>query len=340
MIALAGRVATASLLVAVVAGCGSSPTPPSPPGGSTPPVIACPPALTVVSKDGTQATASFDAPVVTGGALPVTTACTPESGSTFPIGASDVSCTATDAQQRAASCTFTVTVTPPPQIGATRFLAFGDSITWGTRSSCTGENTQVAAPYPAALRALLTDRYTLQSFTVTNDGLPGERATDPSALARLGLSLEGRKPEVLLLQEGINDLQKAFNPVTQDQIIDALRLMVKEGRKRGAKLVFIGTLLPERPGSCRAFAPAEIAPLNEKIRSMAAAEGAVLVDLYAAFDGQIETLLGPDGLHPSDAGYAKIAGVFFDSIRQQLEITPPSGAPSLALVSPRAGARR
>ena len=52
---------------------------------------------------------------------------------------------------------------------------------------------------------------------------------------------------------------------------------------------------------------------------MAAAEGSVLVDLYQGFAGQTDTLLGPDGLHPSEGGYQKIAEMFYDAIRQRLE---------------------
>ena len=57
--------------------------------------------------------------------------CTPSSGSTFPLGATTATCTATDARQRTASCSLTVTVTEPPLISLTRFAAFGDSITAG-----------------------------------------------------------------------------------------------------------------------------------------------------------------------------------------------------------------
>jgi hypothetical protein len=40
--------------------------------------------------------------------------CTPQSGSVFPVGARDVTCTATDAAGNTASITFSVTITPPP----------------------------------------------------------------------------------------------------------------------------------------------------------------------------------------------------------------------------------
>jgi lysophospholipase L1-like esterase len=53
---------------------------------------------------------------------------------------------------------------------------------------------------------------------------------------------------------------------------------------------------------------------------MVAGEEATVVDIYAAYGGVASTdLIGPDGLHPTDAGYSKIAGTFFDAIRQRLE---------------------
>ncbi len=53
--------------------------------------------------------------------------------SSFALGSTSVKCMVTDADQRADSCTFTVTVSPPPppipRISATHFVCFGDSMT-------------------------------------------------------------------------------------------------------------------------------------------------------------------------------------------------------------------
>jgi lysophospholipase L1-like esterase len=94
--------------------------------------------------------------------------------------------------------------------------------------------------------------------------------------------------------------------------------MIRDARRRGIQ-VFVGTLLPHRPDSCRGRAPFLISPTNDMIRAVAAAEGAILVDLYRAFSGMEGTLLGEDGLHPSAAGYEKMAQTFFDVIQQRLE---------------------
>jgi hypothetical protein len=77
--------------------------------------------------------------------------------------------------------------------------------------------------------------------------------------------------------------------------------------------------LPQRTGACRAYAPSLIAPTNDLIRTVAVDEGATLVDLYRMFIGMESTLLGIDGLHPSESGHEKMAQTFFDAIRQKLE---------------------
>jgi len=66
----------------------------------------------------------------------------------FDIGATPVTCVATDAKSVTASCTFTVTLNAPPKISLERFLAFGDSITWGEN----GLSTATALDVPERLR--------------------------------------------------------------------------------------------------------------------------------------------------------------------------------------------
>jgi lysophospholipase L1-like esterase len=225
-------------------------------------------------------------------------------------------------------------------------VAFGDSITFGSDGLCPfgtsglqwspadlrsdfGLFAQVANPYPAVLQNALKQRYTAQSPTVFNAGVSGEFANDSTTRRRFTRMLNEQNPEVVLLQEGINDLHvfELFGiPVDVGirNLVEALRAMSLEARGRGAQ-VFLGTLLPERPNGCRAYAVPPrgaadvIQPTNAQIRSMAAGEGIDLIDLYAVFDGHLNDYLGQDGLHPSDAGYTAIANTFFEAIRQKFE---------------------
>ena len=117
--------------------------------------------------------------------------------------------------------------------------------------------------------------------------------------------------------------------------------MSLEARGRGVH-VFLGTLLPERPDGCRAYAiPPKgdtdlITPTNNSIRGMAAAENIDLIDLATLFTGQVDTLIGQDGLHPTEAGHAAMATAFFDAIRAKFERPNRHGEPDAsAMMSER-----
>jgi lysophospholipase L1-like esterase len=236
----------------------------------------------------------------------------------------------------------------PPHLTATKFVAYGDSITEGFVQRCPGNETQPAGreptdheptpptprfgffleqgraqpsstAYPVKLQELLKARYPSQTITVVNEGAGGEEIE--GGVANLPRVLTSNAPEVLLLQQGINTLnQKHKDGIPL--VVDGLRTMIQEARSRRIS-VFAGTLLPERPGGCRAYDYNEdfddIIEANVQIRRMIGTEGAVLVDLYEAFNGQTGLLIGEDGLHPSAAGYQRIAEAFFDAIKNTLE---------------------
>jgi lysophospholipase L1-like esterase len=306
------------------------------------PSIACPAPQVAQSPTGQAVVVSYPAPTTTGGEAPVATACAPASGATFPVGTTNVTCTATDARRRGALCSFSVQVEAPPRLQVERFLAFGDSITQGVTAECvrssTGsfrilshaEDTRILLEaldptnaYPTLLETMLKTRYTAQLPAVTNAGSAGEYVTASTTRSRFQNWLVSAMPQVVLLQEGVNDLHGGMTAV---QVAEAVRALVRDARARNIQ-VLVGTLLPERPGSCRAYAPAAIEPANQAIRLMAVGEGVGLVDLYAEFVGRTAELLGEDGLHPSPAGYARIAELFFDRIRAALE--EPRTTPAL-----------
>jgi large repetitive protein len=85
---------------------------------TTPPVLSLPTQQTAEATGPAGAAVSFDATAndVVDGSVPVQ--CSPASGSTFPLGPTTVTCSATDAHGNTASGTFTVTVrdTTPPAL--------------------------------------------------------------------------------------------------------------------------------------------------------------------------------------------------------------------------------
>jgi lysophospholipase L1-like esterase len=334
-----GLAALVSAILAAAAACGGSPTQPTPiviKPPTDPPAISCPADIAKQTVNGAPLAVTWTSPTVTGGAVPVTTSCSSDSGSSFTVGTTTVSCTATDGQQRQASCAFSVQVTEAAHISKTKFLAFGDSLTAGTvHEACLlapsgalgpfnpfqiGPYETAATPYPLALQQLLQDRYPGENPTVANAGVAGE--TIVTGDSRLGGVLSSQHPQVVLLLEGINDINQKQGDAISD-IEGALRSMIRHGKEQGAE-VFVSTLLPQRQGGCRAFdfydGVDDISDANGTIIAVAAQQGATLVDLHKVFAGQESTLIGADGLHPNQAGYQKMADVFLEAITAKFQL--------------------
>jgi hypothetical protein len=120
---------------------------------TTPPVITVPTNVTVPATNPTGATVIFQATATddVDGQLPVT--CQPTSGTVFPIGATTVSCFATDDAGNTATATFTITVR-----GAAEQLAS----LWGEVRGV-GPGTSLADKVSAAQAALAADQPQLAS---------------------------------------------------------------------------------------------------------------------------------------------------------------------------------
>jgi lysophospholipase L1-like esterase len=237
---------------------------------------------------------------------------------------------ASDAAGTTRTCGFSVIVTAQvsPRLSRTKFLSFGDSLTAGevtvpTTAARDGQpNYRLvivpAAAYPAQLLTLLRGRYLSQSTTieVINAGLSGEWAEDGAL--RLPGVLTTQKPESVLLLEGLNDLaaQGSLGITRGARAIDT---MATEVRSRGMRL-FIATLPPPRPGAFRAVDQQLIMSLNSRIRITAMGQNAVLVDVFPEFLMDVNRYVGIDGLHLTEAGYAKLAELFFNAIRTDLEV--------------------
>jgi lysophospholipase L1-like esterase len=263
----------------------------------------------------------WDAPAPTGGRQPVNVRCEPTSGSIFAVGESTVRCSATDAEMRQASCTFGVTVTVSRPLGRTRFVAYGDSITQGqVRSIGFATVIEPLESYPYKLEQILRNRYPAQDVTVVNAGFGGEVPVD--GVARLPGVLDAEHPDVLLLQEGTNGLTTAR--VTSYG--NHLRTMVSLARQRNIDVI-IATLLPVGPPhtDSRPTKREAIKQLNRRIEAIAAEFGiGPALDLYSAFE-ENPGWLDIDGLHPTRAGYTRIAELFADEIIRRYD--QPGQAP-------------
>jgi lysophospholipase L1-like esterase len=306
--------------LAVAAACGGSGAGPTPPGPA--PTITCPGNVEATAHNGEAPVVNFDAPAAQGGDAPVTVACTPTSGSTFPVGTNTVNCTATDAAKRSATCSFSVNVSGVPTLTKLKFVAFGDSITEGqTSPDPTILLLNPADSYPAKLQQLLRERYVDQTITVINKGRSGEKVHEDGE-KRFPDVLDDEKPDVVLLLDGANDLLAAGNGGDPEDgispIIGSLEEMLQSARRRHIP-VMLATFPPQRRDGKRGAGAPAVPDLNDEIRRLAADEGATLVDLYNGLGGTPEGSIGVDGLHPTTSGYTKIAEIWFDAIRNKYE---------------------
>jgi len=325
------------LTLALGAGCGSptAPTPPEPPPPPSPPPVAEAPTLSCaegVSRSTVNATGleiNFDTPTAANGEGSVTVSCSPASGATFPIGVTQVNCTATDSLSRTGTCSFNVTVSRLSTISRTTYLAFGDSITAGEVTVPVGTivigpgsvTRQVVVPqaaWPAVVLRTLQGRYSSQSnsFTVANHGLSGEQAI--YARSRFISSLNTVRPEVVMFLHGHNDISGGRDGAASGAASE-IEAMAAEARGRGIRM-FIGTVLPARTSGNKHILPAFIDDFNRRLEIVASRQSATIVDTYAALVTDVNRYIGIDGLHPTEAGYAKIADAFFQAIQNAYEV--------------------
>jgi lysophospholipase L1-like esterase len=78
-------------------------------------------------------------------------------------------------------------------------------------------------------------------------------------------------------------------------------------------------MLPTIAGRRRSENAALLEAYNVKLKQMTVEEGVKFVDLYSELLPQAQTVIGIDGLHPTEAGYRRIADLFFAAIRNELE---------------------
>ena len=323
MIAGLGRTSARRLIVCVsfafAAACAeSSLVPPTAPSPLNPDRVAalgldCPAVPQTQSPDGNPTPVDYPSPMVRGGEAPVSVTCDPASGTRFPVGATRVSCTATDALGQGAACTFVLRVLRPPMLGVTRILAFGNSLTAGVLS---GSSVSGGRSYPAQLEQRLRSAYRAQSIRVLDEGLPGELAAE--APGRLASALARHRPEVVLLMEGTNDL--GFPDDRSATALAAIDGMLRNIGYEGATAV-VATIPPVRPAS-HALHAARIPDFNRGLRAVAAGRGAALVDIHGVLargrcvpgGGRPLPCIGPDGLHPTAEGYGLMADAFFDHL--------------------------
>ena len=179
-------------------------------------------------------------------------------------------------------------------------LAFGDSLT-------AGYGLDRGLGFAPQLQATLR-RHGIAA-TVFDGGVSGD--TTQAGRARLGWTLDGlpRKPDLVILELGANDMLRGLDPALTRANLDA---MLAEFDKRGIKVVIAG--MRAAPN----LDPAYIAAFEKIFPDLAAKHRAALypffLDGVAGQKGQVQG----DQLHPTFAGIKTIVIAILPTIKRAL----------------------
>ncbi|MDX1435142.1 MAG: arylesterase [Gammaproteobacteria bacterium] len=164
----------------------------------------------------------------------------------------------------------------PPLAQDALVLAFGDSLTHGT-------GARPHESYPAVLAGRI-------GRDVVNAGVPGE--VSAKGLARLERELDKRRPALLIICHGGNDILRKVDPEETERNLSA---MIGLARERGVSVVMIAV-----PSIGLFLSPADV------YGEVAEAAGVPLEDeILAEILG--DNRYKSDHVHPNAAGYARMA---------------------------------
>lgn len=181
-----------------------------------------------------------------------------------------------------------------------RVVFFGDSITegWGATGSSTF--------FPGK--------------GYINRGISGQ--TTAQMLLRFRQDVIALRPALVVVLAGTNDIAGNTGPATQAMIEDNLHGMVELAKAHGIAVV-LSSVLPVSSYPWRAgMRPAgTVRALNTALKRYARSEGIVFLDYHTQMtnkDGGLDIALAADGVHPTAAGYARMAPLAEAAITEAL----------------------
>lgn len=122
---------------------------------------------------------------------------------------------------------------------------------------------------------------------------------------------------MIIVLAGANDLF-AERARAIPSVVGAIESITRDAQGRGVEVI-LSTLPPQRPGSPRGLAHKKVADLNGLIFGLCSRYWARCADVYTAMGGDFSPLIGADGLHPTLAGYDRMAQTYFDVIVSSFE---------------------
>jgi lysophospholipase L1-like esterase len=218
----------------------------------------------------------------------------------------------------AAPVTAPTTAAAPVTAPVAAFL--GDSYSTGYNGAGVG-----AAGWPAIVSAALGLRPLNRAVAGTGFVNPGW--TSQPVGSRLD-SVIGAAPRILFLVAGHNDRRysTSASQAAATAVIDRL-----SAKLPATALVVIGPIWQD------ARAPASLRTLNDHLRAQALRAGATFIDAIRGgwFAGSAHGFIGPDGIHPTNAGHRHIAELVLAAVASQRSLTKTElSRPATGIVTP------
>jgi lysophospholipase L1-like esterase len=199
------------------------------------------------------------------------------------------------------------------------YVALGDSTVYGVGAGDQANN------YVSRLHERLRSVYPHARFV--NLGVSGATAADVLK-AQLGQAVTLR-PDILTLSIGPNDITRGRGVGQYEQDVGAiLRTLTRE-----TTAVVVLSLIPDltvtprfRGTEHEAKVGQRVVEFNEALNRQARAHGAEVVDLYGPSQHEVPRypeLIGADGYHPSDQGYARWAELMWQGVEARLQRRRP-----------------
>lgn len=187
-----------------------------------------------------------------------------------------------------------------PVCGTPRVVLFGDSITegWGR----TGSDTF----FPGK--------------GYLNRGISGQ--TTAQMVVRFRQDVIALQPAVVVILAGTNDIAGNTGAASQAMIEDNLQSMVELAQAHGIAVVLSSVLPVSDYPWQRGVQPApKVRALNAALKRYASTHNVVYLDYHTPLanrDGGLDKALAADGVHPTPAGYARMAPLAEAAITQAL----------------------
>ncbi len=155
-----------------------------------------------------------------------------------------------------------------------------------------------------------------------NRGIGGQ--TSPQMLQRFYQDVVALHPRAVHIMAGTNDLAGNTGPNSPEDFKNNIRAMVDLARANNIKVV-LASILPVTSFPWQPESKPEqlILSLNAWLKQFAAERGLVYADYYAvtvSANGELNSALSNDGVHPHREGYAAMRAIALRSINEVLSL--------------------